>query len=106
MSGTYSDSAAFVARIDALEAELKELRLEEELNCALINKQGDILRGVANALHGAPLVDGWWSHHDLAEIAAQMRAALYEIGMNRSDTCPDYVKIALAVLCTTDAGES
>lgn len=62
----------------AVVAELAELRLEEELNFALITKQSDILRVVADALHGGPLQDGWWSHHDLGELAQRQHGALVE----------------------------
>jgi hypothetical protein len=37
------------------------------------------LRATADALHGGPLENGFWSHHDLAEMAEVQRAALVEI---------------------------
>jgi hypothetical protein len=87
MTGIYSDSAAFVARIDALEKELSELREEEADTGELVARQGDILRATADALHGGPLADGWWSHHDLAEIAAKMRAALLTLIARSEAVC-------------------
>ena len=52
---------------------IEELQREEELTMNLVAGQGNILRDVANALHGGPLKNGWWSHHDLSEIALGMR---------------------------------
>jgi hypothetical protein len=57
-------------------AELAELRVEEADTGALVTRQAEILNAVADALHGGPLQDGWWSHHDLADIALKMRAAV------------------------------
>jgi hypothetical protein len=45
---------------------------------ALRDKMTVILRNTADALHGGPLDDGYWSWHDLAEIAA----TLYEDNHN------------------------
>jgi hypothetical protein len=41
---------------------------------ALRDKMTVILRNTADALHGGPLDDGYWSWHDLPELATQLRA--------------------------------
>lgn len=53
---------------------IEELRAEAELSDDLIGRQGNILRKVANALHGGELHDGEWSHHDLGELALDVVA--------------------------------
>src|SRR5882757_5661032 len=60
------------ARYDALAAELAEEKIETENACDLIARQGDLLRGVVNALRGEPPPDTLWSHHDVIILAAQM----------------------------------
>lgn len=47
-----------------------EMREEEELSHTLIGRQGDLLRGVVNALKGEPPELTSWSHHDAPELAA------------------------------------
>jgi hypothetical protein len=66
--------------------EIEQLREEEETSDNVRKRQSDLLRGVANALHGGPLEDGWWSHHDLPELARtlvaeneRLRAALGDL---------------------------
>lgn len=65
-----------VSDIEALLTERDEARVEVEDLARLLEKQSDILRRTANALHGGPLKDGYWSHHDLPELAARLREAL------------------------------
>ena len=57
-------------------AELAELRAEDETSHALIVKQAKLLTGVANALRGEPEPLHLHSHHDLPELAAELRAEL------------------------------
>jgi hypothetical protein len=66
---------------DARTAELVEARAElaeSEAEVRLIMRQGDLLTRTANALHGGPLPNGLWSHHDLPELAQQLQDALVE----------------------------
>jgi hypothetical protein len=53
---------------------IEELRAEADVYDSLVGRQGDILRKVANVLHGGELKDGYWSHHDLADLAAALIA--------------------------------
>ena len=64
------------ARAERAEKERDEAKVEVEDLARLIDKQSDILRRTANALHDGPLEDGYWSHHDLPELAARLREAL------------------------------
>jgi hypothetical protein len=61
---------------NGLREELADIKVEEAHAYELVQRQGDILRDVANALHGGPLEDGLWSHHDLGTIAQAFRLAL------------------------------
>jgi hypothetical protein len=56
----------------AVVAKLAEARTEEEGNYQLIMRQGQLLRGVANALKGDPPADTMWSVHDVVELASAM----------------------------------
>jgi hypothetical protein len=47
--------------------------------CGLIQRQGELLRGVANALKGPPPELTTWSHHDLPEVAAELKAKVQEL---------------------------
>jgi hypothetical protein len=67
------------ALVQHLQGVVRELEEEAEGTYQLITRQGQILQAIANALHGGPLEDGWWSHHDLAEMAARHRAVMVEI---------------------------
>lgn len=60
--------------VDALRARVSELEADNNDQFLLIEKQGNLLRGVAVAIKGEapPLV--LWSHHDLPELAAALRA--------------------------------
>jgi hypothetical protein len=42
---------------------------ESGLTNAVIGRLGAILKDTANALHGGPMKNGWWSWHDLADRA-------------------------------------
>jgi hypothetical protein len=42
-------------------------------------RQSDLLRATADALHGGPMKDGYWSWHDLPTIAKTFRGLLEEI---------------------------
>lgn len=48
--------------------------LEQEVNeyADLCDRQSDLLRGTANALHGGPHPRILFSHHDLPELAEQL----------------------------------
>ena len=65
---------------DLMDAAAKLARLEEEVDDLnrVLSKQSDILRRTANALHGGPLENGYWSHHDLPELVEQLREDLRE----------------------------
>jgi hypothetical protein len=53
-------------RLDELTTGLiEERRLRERL--------ADILTRTADALHGGPLPDGWWSWHDLPKLVERLR---------------------------------
>ena len=69
---------------------IADFELEADASAALIARQGDILRAVANALHGGPLADGWWSHHDLGEMAQKFYNAVKGVYEICSVTMPDY----------------
>lgn len=49
-----------------------ELEHEVEEYVALCDRQSDLLRGTANALHGGPHPKILYSHHDLPELAEQL----------------------------------
>ena len=55
-------------------AELAELRADYASSHAIVVRQGDLLAGVANALRGDPEPLHLHSHHDLPELAAELRA--------------------------------
>jgi hypothetical protein len=62
-----------------------EMREEENASYELIARQGDLLRGVVNALRGEPPPDTLWSHHDAPDLA---RAIVAE--RNRIQQSHDY----------------
>lgn len=51
----------------------RDLKTELAEEAALRDRMSQILRDTANALHGGPLGDGYWSWHDLADLATQLR---------------------------------
>lgn len=61
-----NDLAANKIRITELEQDLDEVH-------ATLSRTGDILRNTANAIHGGPLKNGFWSHHDLPELVKILR---------------------------------
>lgn len=71
-------TAIYQSRIRHLEEDLKE---EEDLR----ERIGRILENTANALHGGPLENGWWSTHDLPELAETMRNQLQKIAKDYVD---------------------
>lgn len=70
-----------------------EMREEENASYELISRQGDLLRGVVNALKGEPPPDTLWSVHDAPQLAAAMVAALHLIAGTHGTECsyPRYV---------------
>lgn len=60
---------------------IRELRAENNFTTELCNRQADLLRGVVNALKGAPPPDTTWSHHDAPELALKAAKALREIAL-------------------------
>jgi hypothetical protein len=68
-------------------AEIEAQEHEEADNCELITSQGVILNAVADALHGGPLKDGWWSHHDLGQISTKMRSAVEQLLYRSEQLC-------------------
>lgn len=67
--------ALAIARNDLAALRIRILELEQELDetHGTLVRTGDILRATANAIHGGPLKDGFWSHHDLPELATLLR---------------------------------
>ena len=65
---------------DALREQLETAKAEVDDLDRMLSKQSDILRRTANALHGGPLENGYWSHHDLPELVEQLREALCRYG--------------------------
>lgn len=59
----------------SLQAEVERLRAEADEANELLERMTSILHLTANALHGGPLENGWWSWHDLPELAERLRAA-------------------------------
>lgn len=45
----------------------------------LVQRQGELLTGVANALKGAPPELTWWDHSDLPAVAISRMAALSQV---------------------------
>ena len=59
-----------------LKARIEELKEEEEASIQLIDRQGDLLSRTAIALKGPEPELTRWSHHDVPELAAQLKADL------------------------------
>lgn len=55
-------------------AKVAELVEEDEFNTELITRQGDLLRGVVNAVRGEPTPDVLWSVHDAPELVQALVA--------------------------------
>lgn len=72
-------TASLARRIRHLEDELRE---ETDLR----ERLGKILEDTANALHGGPLENGWWSFHDLPELSATMKRQLDQIAKDYVDS--------------------
>lgn len=62
--------AAHAAEVERVTAELKQ---ENEENFALITKQSNLLTATVNALRGDPPDDVLWSHHDIPDLAKELR---------------------------------
>jgi hypothetical protein len=62
------------ATVAALKREIVEWQERERENDALRDRMSVILRNTADALHGGPLDDGYWSWHDLPERATTLRS--------------------------------
>lgn len=58
---------------DAMKIRLREVEQEEEETFGTLQRTGTLLRDTAVAIHGGPMANGFWSHHDLPELAALMR---------------------------------
>lgn len=65
--------------IRRLQAELADVKAEEDNSYQLVARQGALLTGVVNALRGNPPPDTMWSHHDAVELAEKMMAELAEV---------------------------
>jgi hypothetical protein len=53
--------------------DMTQMRTELMESEKIRDRMSAILRQVADALHGGPLEDGYWSWHDLPELAAALR---------------------------------
>jgi len=62
----------------SLSAQVVRLRREADEADELRKRMSDILHRTANALHGGPLKDGYWSWHDLPAIADRLSRELAE----------------------------
>src|SRR6266403_2441065 len=73
-SAMVAESAAAVRRQVTDWTSAADAKEEEDNNYRLIQRQGDLLCGVVNALKGEPPEDTLWSHHDAPELAQALRA--------------------------------
>lgn len=48
-------------------------------------RMSDILHRTANAVHGGPLENGWWSWHDLPELADGLYQAVKRVREKHAD---------------------
>jgi hypothetical protein len=64
--------ADWAAKVTQLENELREEREESEHMNRLIHRQGELLTSAVNILHGGQMENGFWSHHDIAELTQQV----------------------------------
>ena len=102
------EMAAEIARADAAKlAELEEGIAESD---DLRERLAKILSDTANALHGGPLPNGFWSWHDLAELATSQRKALaaamqalrsYQFGNGAKDLAKETADHCEALLLET-----
>lgn len=68
--------------IRRLQAELADVKAEEDNSYQLVARMGALLKGVVNALRGAPPPDTLWSYHDApdrAQAAIDERNAAIEL---------------------------
>ncbi len=70
---TYVD---VVAEYEAMRAESELLMTDIHEYHARQVRQSELLHATANALHGGAMPDGYWSWHDLPQLAAAMRGLL------------------------------
>jgi len=77
-------------RLTRAQLEERVIVLKESLedDTALRNRMSDILRRTANALHGGPLDNGYWSWHNLPELAQTLHDELEEMQFLYSDRVP------------------
>jgi hypothetical protein len=77
---------------------LAKAKLDLAESDALRDRMSEILRGTANALHNGPLENGYWSWHDLPELAdglqSKLTAQLLEISSlkNTNQQLLTYIK--------------
>ena len=72
--------SAMFRQLKAQQERISELEEDVQGSGWLVGKQGEILTKTANVLHGSPLPNGSWSHHDLPEVAADRLAVSWDRG--------------------------
>lgn len=79
---------------NAVANRIAELEEEEVSMTDVIIRQGDLLRGVVNALKGPPPPDTSWSHHDAPELAQNLVNELAAIRSEIADLRDEIARAA------------